>query len=52
MTSTSESSTHSPVETAAVVAHGRIDVEDAVKRVRAVADRAGVELMDDRSARS
>src|SRR5256714_13506554 len=47
MTSTSGSSTHSPVETAAVVAHGRIDVGDAVKRVRAVAERAGVELVDE-----
>jgi len=50
MTSTSESSTHSPVETAAVVAHGRIDVGDAVERVRAVADRAGVELLDEENA--
>ena len=47
MTSTNGSSTHSPVETAAVVAHGRIDVEDAVERVRAVAERAGVEVVED-----
>jgi NAD+ kinase len=47
MTSTSESSTHSPVETAAVVAHGRVDVHGAVERVRAVAERAGVELVDE-----
>jgi NAD+ kinase len=47
MTSTSDSSKHSPVETAAVVAHGRIDVEDALERVRSVADRAGVELVDE-----
>jgi NAD+ kinase len=47
MTSTSGSSTHSPVETAAVVAHGRIDVEDAVERVRAVAGTAGVTLVDE-----
>ena len=40
MTSTSESSKHSPVETAAVVAHGRVDVRDAVERVRAVAERS------------
>jgi NAD+ kinase len=46
MTSTSGSSKHSPVETAAVVAHGRIDVGDAVERVRAVAGRAGVELVE------
>jgi NAD+ kinase len=45
MTSTSASSTHSPVETAAIVAHGRVDVTEAVERVRAVADRAGVELV-------
>ena len=31
MTSTSESSTHSPVETVAVVAHGRVDVREAVE---------------------
>jgi NAD+ kinase len=47
MTSTSESSTHSPVETAAVVAHGRIDVRPAVAQVRTVAERAGVELVDE-----
>ena len=47
MTSTSGSSKHSPVETAAVVAHGRVDVRAAVERVRAVADRAGVELVDE-----
>ncbi len=38
---------HSPVETAALVAHGRLDVRDAVDRVRAVADSAGVQLVDD-----
>jgi NAD+ kinase len=47
MTSTSGSPKHSPIETAAVVAHGRIDVRDAVERVRAVADQAGVELVDE-----
>jgi NAD+ kinase len=47
MTSTSGSSRHSPIETAAVVAHGRIDVRDAVGRVRAVAERAGVEVVDE-----
>ena len=47
MTSTSESSTHSPVETAAIVAHSRVDVGEAVRRVRAVAASAGVELVDD-----
>ncbi|HKU55849.1 MAG TPA: NAD(+)/NADH kinase [Gaiellaceae bacterium] len=47
MTSTNESSTHSPIETAAVVAHARIDVGDAVARVRAVADDAGVEVVDE-----
>ena len=38
---------HSPVETAALVAHGRLDVRDAVERVRAVAESAGVQLVDD-----
>jgi len=47
MTSTSRSSAHSPVETAAVVAHGRVDVHDAVEQVRAVAERAGVELVEE-----
>jgi NAD+ kinase len=47
MTSTSESSRHSPIETAAVVAHGRVDVREAVERVRAAADRAGVTLVDE-----
>jgi NAD+ kinase len=47
MTSTSESSTHSPVETVAVVAHGRIDVRDAVERVRAEAERVGVEVVEE-----
>jgi NAD+ kinase len=47
MTSTNGSSKHSPVETAAVVAHGRVDVHGAVERVRAVAENAGVELADD-----
>lgn len=50
MISTNGSSTLSPVETAAVVAHGRIDVEDALDRVRAVAERAGVELVDEPEA--
>ncbi len=47
MTSTSGSNEHSPVETAAVVAHSRVDVRGAVERVRAVAERAGVELVDE-----
>ncbi len=38
---------HSPVETAAIVAHGRVDVGPAVERVRAVAASGGVELVDD-----
>jgi NAD+ kinase len=47
MTSTSESSTPSPpVETAAIVAHGRVDVHEAEERVRAVATGAGVRLVD------
>jgi len=47
MTSPSGSSEHSPVETAAIVAHGRLDVREAVERVRAVAERAGVEIVDE-----
>jgi NAD+ kinase len=47
MTSTSESSRHSPIESAAVVAHGRVDVRAAVERVRTVAETAGVELVDE-----
>jgi NAD+ kinase len=47
MTSTSGSNVHSPVETAAVVAHGRVDVGEAVERLQAVAERAGVQLVDE-----
>ena len=47
MTSTSRSSRPSPVEAAAVVAHGRIDVHEAVERVRLAAARAGVSLVDE-----
>jgi len=48
MTSTSESTERSPqVRTAAVVTHGRVDVESALDRVRAVAEQAGVTLVDD-----
>jgi NAD+ kinase len=48
MTSTSGSSRHSrPVERAAVVSHGRLDVRDALERLQAVAERSGVELLDD-----
>ena len=36
-----------PVSTAAVVTHGRVDVDEAVQRVRAVAERVGVTLVDD-----
>jgi NAD+ kinase len=46
MTSTSGSSTQSqPVETVAVVAHGRVDVHEAEERVRAVAERAGARVV-------
>jgi NAD+ kinase len=48
MTSTSGSTQRSrPVKTAAVVTHGRVDVDEAVGRVRAVAERTGVTLVDD-----
>jgi NAD+ kinase len=47
MTSTSGSNKHLRVESAAVVAHGRVDVREAVERVQAVASAAGVELVDE-----
>jgi NAD+ kinase len=48
MTSTRESSTPSPpVDTVAIVGHGRRDVHEAEERVRAVAERAGVAVVDD-----
>jgi NAD+ kinase len=48
MTSTSESTEPSPrVKTAAIVTHGHVDVESAVERVKGVAERAGVTLVDD-----
>src|SRR5437868_6600545 len=48
MTSTSESTQRSrPVKTAAVVTRGPKDVGAAVDRVRAVAEHAGVQLVDD-----
>jgi NAD+ kinase len=50
MTSTSESPQPSRPETAAVVAHGRIDVGPAVERVRRVAEGAGVSMVDDPAA--
>jgi NAD+ kinase len=48
MTSTSGSQQRSrPVSTAAILTHDRVDVQDAVERVRAVAERAGVGLVED-----
>ena len=47
MTSTSTSPQPSRPETAAVIAHGRIDVRPAVERVRRVAADSGVTLVDD-----
>ena len=48
MTSTSESQQQSrPISSAAVVTHGRVDVHDAVERVRAVAARVGVRVVDE-----
>ena len=49
MTSTNESTQplRPAVETVAVVAHGRLDVDEAVARVRAVGDRAGVTVLAD-----
>jgi NAD+ kinase len=46
MTSTNESLQPSPVETATVVTHGRVDVQKALNRVRSVAEQAGVQLVD------
>jgi NAD+ kinase len=48
MTSTSESTQQlQAVSTAAVVTHGSVDVADAGERVRAVAEAAGVALVED-----
>jgi NAD+ kinase len=48
MTSTSESTPQSPrVETAAVVAHQRRDVHEAVERVRALAERCDVSIVEE-----
>ncbi len=47
MTSTSESTQHSPVEAIAIVAHGRVDVTAAVEQVRAVAARAGADVVEE-----
>jgi NAD+ kinase len=48
MTSTSESQPRSPrISTAAIVAHGRKDVHEAVERVRALAEAAGVALVEE-----
>jgi NAD+ kinase len=48
MTSTSGSPERSrPVSTVAIVTHGRVDVHDAVDRVRALAERLGVRVVDD-----
>ena len=48
MTSTSESQPPSPrISTAAVVAHGRKDVHEAVDRVRALAEANGVAVVDE-----
>ena len=47
MTSTSESTQHSPVDAVAIVAHARVDVTTAVAQVRDVATRAGAKVVDD-----
>jgi NAD+ kinase len=48
MTSMSKSTEPSPrVETAAIVTHGRVDVDRAVAQVRDVARAAGVEIVDE-----
>src|SRR5881394_3038196 len=47
MTSMSESTQHSPVETVAIVAHARVDVTMAIQQVRDLAARSGVEVVDE-----
>ena len=47
MTSTSESPQPSKPERVGIVAHGRIDVEDAIERVRNVATAAGATVVDE-----
>ena len=48
MTSTSESQQQSqPVSSVAIVAHGRVDVNEAVERVRQVAESAGVKVVEE-----
>jgi NAD+ kinase len=48
MTSTTGSPQPSPpVRSAAIVTHGRVDVRDAVERVRAIAEKSGVAVVDD-----
>jgi NAD+ kinase len=48
MTSTSESTKQSrPIETVAVVTHGRVDVQQALGTVREVAERAGVRVVEE-----
>src|SRR5437868_6527498 len=47
MTSTSKSPQPSPPETIGIVAHGRVDVGPAVERVRKVAAKAGVTVVED-----
>jgi NAD+ kinase len=48
MTSTSESQQQSqPISSAAIVTHGRVDVHVAVERVKAVAGRCGVRVVEE-----
>jgi NAD+ kinase len=48
MTSTNASQQRSrPVSSAAIVTHGRVDVHDAEERVRAIAESAGVRIVED-----
>jgi NAD+ kinase len=48
MTSTNGSTERSrPVSTVALISHGRVDVHEAVTRVRAVAEDAGVAVLDE-----
>ena len=48
MTSTSGSPQQSPrISTAAIVTHGRVDVHEAEDRLRALAERCGVAIVDE-----
>jgi NAD+ kinase len=48
MTSTSESTQRSrPINTVAIITHGRVDVQEALEAVRKLAERVGVKVVDE-----